>query len=149
MPWNDNYSSLGLATNRWTTIYATNGTINTSDARLKTNIREIGYGLDAILKLNPVSFTWKDDSQNTQRLGLIAQDVQKVLGEVVDTGTDPTQTLGINYSEIVPVLIKGIQEQQQQIESTKQENTMLKSEVQSLKEKMEQIEALLAKSGSK
>ncbi len=149
MPWNDNYSSLGLATNRWKTIYATNGTINTSDARLKTNIREILYGLDAILKLNPVSFTWKDDSQNTQRLGLIAQDVQKVIGEVVDTGTDPAQTLGINYSEIVPVLIKGMQEQQQQIESTKQENLQLKSELQSLKEKMEQIEAMMAKSVAK
>jgi hypothetical protein len=156
VPYIDNFSSLGASTNRWTTIYATNGVINTSDARLKTNIHEIGYGLETILKLKPVSFTWKDDSQNVLRLGLIAQDVQKVIGEVVDTGKDPGKTLGINYSEIVPVLIKGMQEQQSQIESVKQENIQLRSTNESLYEhikilesKVEQIESLLTKSAGK
>ena len=141
VPWTDNFSSLGASTNRWTTIYATNGVINTSDARLKSNIMDLGYGLETILKLHPVSFTWKDDSKKTLRLGLIAQDVQKVIEEVVDMGTDAAKTLGINYSEIVPVLIKGMQEQQKQIEDLKEQN----KEIVALKAELEAIKALLKK----
>jgi hypothetical protein len=156
MPWSNNFSSLGASTNRWTTVYATNGVINTSDARLKSNIKVLGYGLDAILKLQPVSFTWNDDSKKALRIGLIAQDVEKVISEVVDKGNDPARTLGINYSEIVPVLIKGIQEQQTQIETVRQENIQLKSaneslleQIRSLQNRMEQVEAILTKSGGK
>jgi trimeric autotransporter adhesin len=147
VPWTDNFSSLGLATNRWKVVYAVNGTIQTSDQRLKTNISDIGYGLETILKLRPVSFTWKDDSQNTLRLGLIAQDVQKVINEVVDKGSDPNQTLGINYSEITPVLIKGIQEENLLIESVQKENAELRKSnevllqrLKTLESKMEEIE---------
>ena len=99
------------------------------------------------MNLNPVSFFWKDDKQSIKRLGLIAQDVEKVISEVVDKGNDPAETLGINYSELVPVLIKGIQEQQQQIETTKQENTELKSELESLKKEIELIKAMVVKGG--
>ena len=151
VPWNDNYSSLGLSTNRWKVVYAVNGTIQTSDVRLKTNIREIGYGLETIMKLRPVSFTWKDDSNNIKRLGLIAQDVQKVMEEVVDKGSDPAKTLGVNYSEITPVLIKGIQEQQSMIESVKQENADLKKtnddllhRIKILENRMEGLESHLS-----
>jgi hypothetical protein len=156
VPATDNTITLGGSGNRWTTVYAANGTINTSDARLKTNIQEIGYGLETILKLRPVSFSWKDDSNNLLRLGLIAQEVQNVMSEVVDKGSDPAQTLGINYSEFVPVLIKGMQEQQTQIESVKQENIQLKSvneslveKIKSLESRMEQVESLLPKTGGK
>jgi hypothetical protein len=155
-PWTDAAIPLGLSTNRWQVVYSVNGTIQTSDARLKTNIQEIGYGLETILKLRPVSFTWKNDILNVQRLGLIAQDVQKVLGEVVDSGNDSEKTLGINYSEIVPVLIKGMQEQQSQIEAVKQENSQLKSineslceQIKSLENRMLQIESVISKSGGR
>jgi len=120
IPWTDNFSTLGASSNRWTTIYASNGVINTSDQRLKSNIEELGYGLNSILQLQPVSFTWKDETNGKVRIGLIAQDVEKVISEVVDKGNDPAQTLGINYSELVPVLIKGMQEQQKQINELKE-----------------------------
>jgi hypothetical protein len=126
LPWTDNFSSLGASGNRWSTVYAANGVINTSDKRLKSNIQDINYGLQSIMKLQPVSFTWKDDSQNSMRLGLIAQDVEKVINPVVDKGTDPSQTLGINYSELIPVLIKGMQEQQALIEQLQREVKELK-----------------------
>jgi trimeric autotransporter adhesin len=143
MPWTDNYSTLGGSTNRWTYVYAMNGTIQTSDIRLKTNIRDLSYGLESIMRLEPVSFTWKDEKEGKIRLGLIAQDVEKVINEVVDKGNDPSQTLGINYSELVPVLIKGIQEQQRQIESVRQENSELKSELNSLKQEIEEIKTMV------
>lgn len=124
--------SIGSSTLRYTTVYATNGTINTSDRRDKTNIEQLHYGINDIMKLNPVSFTWKDRSDEGTKLGLIAQELQTVLPEVVrdydieiDEATGKTkhieaERLGVFYSDIIPVLIKGIQEQQQQIEGLQQ-----------------------------
>jgi hypothetical protein len=149
LPNSDNLFTLGESGFRWMSVWAVNGTIQTSDKRLKDNITPLNDGLERIMKLNPVSFTWKDDPEGTKHLGLVAQDVIGIIKEIVVIGTDPDKILGINYSQFVPVLIKGMQEQQQQIETTKQENLQLKSELQSLKERMEQLEALITKSGVK
>lgn len=128
LPWASNTSSLGSSALKWTVVYATNGTIQTSDARLKEDISEIGYGLESLLKLKPVKYSWKNDPFGKDHLGLIAQDVELVINEVVDKGSDPSQTLGINYSELVPVLIKSIQEQQKQIDELKAMVEKLSSE---------------------
>ncbi|HMI08463.1 MAG TPA: tail fiber domain-containing protein, partial [Flavobacterium sp.] len=87
-----------------------------SDKRLKDNIRALRYGLDEIMRLNPVSYFYKADIEKKNRLGLIAQETERIVPEVVSTGTDANQTKAINYSELIPVLIKAIQEQQQLIE---------------------------------
>lgn len=118
-PWTDNAIPLGLSTNRWSVVYSANGVVTTSDSRLKSNIQELNYGLESIMMLEPVSYTWKDGTDRNRKLGLIAQDVDKVICEVVDKGNDPSQTLGINYSELIPVLIKGMQQQQKQIDELK------------------------------
>jgi hypothetical protein len=88
-----------------------NGTIQTSDIRMKTNIKNLKYGLSEVLKFRPVSYTWKSDA-NSKKIGLIAQEVQDVVPEVVTDG----EYLGMNYAELVPVLIKAIQEQQKLID---------------------------------
>ncbi len=144
-PYSDNGGTCGSSARKWISVYATNGTIQTSDARLKENITDLNYGLESIIRLKPISFTWRSDNDSQIHFGLIAQDVQKVLNEIVDEGSDTSKTLGINYSELIPVLIKGIQEQQHQIRSTNQENQQLKSEVQSLREEMEEIKGMLAR----
>src|SRR5262249_49677267 len=56
----DNSADLGDPTHRWTKVFATIGTIQTSDVRLKQQITELGYGLSEVLRLRPVSFAWKD-----------------------------------------------------------------------------------------
>jgi len=117
-PISDNFTSLGTSTNKWTAVYAVNGTIQTSDRRMKKDIKDLNYGLNTVLQLRPVSYKWKKGNQDLN-LGLIAQEVQKVLPEIVDVGTDKDKTLGMNYSELIPVLIKGMQEQQQEINELK------------------------------
>jgi hypothetical protein len=134
MPWNDNLSTLGTSSNRWTTVYAVNGTINTSDARLKTDIANLQYGLESILKLRPVTFRWKNEESSSPHLGLLAQEVAQVITEVVDTGNDNNHTLGINYSELVPVLIKSIQEQYVLIETQNEKIARLEKLVEQLLE---------------
>lgn len=57
---NSFYDGTSSVNMRWNTIYATNGTINTSDEKEKENIGDSDLGLDFVMKLRPVTFTWKD-----------------------------------------------------------------------------------------
>ena len=137
-PTTDNVYDLGNATFRWDDVYATNGTINTSDRRDKTNIQDISYGLSDLMKLRPVSYQWKKDPQNATKLGLVAQELLEVVPEVVKThdwevgeGSDEGRLieldrLGVYYSDLIPVLIKSIQEQQVQIDQLNAEVDQLK-----------------------
>jgi hypothetical protein len=114
----DNSYSLGKTGARWTAVWSANGTIQTSDRRLKTNIQELKYGLQEVMKMQPVKYNWKDNPNNNSKVGLIAQEVQSIIPEVV-IGDQTKENLGMNYAELVPVLVNAIKEQQQQIEELK------------------------------
>ena len=100
---------------------------SSSDQRLKTNIQslEASSTLSQILALNPVSFAWKDVTQNAlagPQVGLIAQQVQQVFPSLVAmSGTSTitladgshevvTNTLGVNYTGLIVPLIKAVQD---------------------------------------
>ncbi len=133
-PDTDGGNNLGISSNRWNTVYATNGTINTSDLRLKSNIGLLSYGLMDIMKLRPVIFNWKGKENDKQKIGLIAQEVDEVIEEVVHHGDDENETLGINYSDLIPVLIKGIQEQQVIIQEQTERINQLENKIQEIEE---------------
>jgi hypothetical protein len=107
---------------------ATSWTAN-SDERLKNIKGNIENAIEKLMTLRPVNFSWKSDNDNKENLGLIAQDVEKVFPQVIDKNKlptnanyeqlDETEYLGVRYQELVPVLIKAIQEQQVQIEELK------------------------------
>jgi hypothetical protein len=108
---------LGTPGRSWHTVYSANGMQTTSDGRLKENVVGLPYGLDAVRRLRPVAFTWKDGLDDQQHHGLIAQEVAHVLPDLVRAGDDPDRTLSMNYAEIVPVLVKAIQQQQDEIDT--------------------------------
>jgi hypothetical protein len=110
LPGTDDLHDLGSSSFRFDDVYATNGTIQTSDVRFKENITLLSYGLDTVRALRPVSFTWKTKPERGTKLGLIAQEVREVIPELVIGGSTPDELLGINYAEFAPVLIAGIQE---------------------------------------
>ena len=139
-PTSDNTYDLGTPTFHWDDVYATNGTIQTSDIRDKENIRDLNYGLNEVLSMRPVRFTWKKNPEQGDKIGLIAQEVLPLIKEVVKTyDFKPSETekiingklepasmqreeldhLGIYYTNLIPVLIKAIQEQQNEIEELK------------------------------
>ncbi|MEO6732755.1 MAG: tail fiber domain-containing protein [Ferruginibacter sp.] len=118
--------TVGTATYKWNAVYATNGTIQTSDRRMKTNIIDLKYGLKEIIALRPVSFNWKTEPNTNNKVGLIAQEVKAIVPEVV-SGDEAKETLGLNYAELVPVLVNAIKEQQKQIDELKQKVKELKN----------------------
>lgn len=143
-PWSDNTFNLGSASYRWANVYSNNGVIQTSDARFKSNIQNLNYGLNTILNMRPVSFKWKNDKAAPgTHLGFVAQEVQQLMPEIVTQEqltekqkenftkmgkvAPETTPLGMNYTEIVPVLVKAIQEQQKMIDDLKKEIEILKS----------------------
>jgi hypothetical protein len=137
--------NLGSSTFRWNTVYATNGTINTSDLREKKNIHGLSYGLKDIMKLRPVSYEWINLPETGPKLGLIAQEVQQIIPEVVldkewieneETGEKEVKEadrMGIYYSDLIPVLIKSIQEQQGIIEAQQ-------AKIEALEKRMKALE---------
>lgn len=86
-----------------------------SDRNVKKNIDAISYGLKEILALTPVEYNMVEEEEGQQKhLGFIAQEVKQIL----PTSVSEMQSgiLGMDKSEIIPVLVKAIQEQQQMIE---------------------------------
>jgi len=140
-PNDDGVPTLGLSTNKWNAIYATNNVIQTSDNRMKKDIADLNYGLCTILQLHPVSFRWIDYPDQGIRLGLLAQEVQPVISEIVDIGDDPEHIMGLRYSELIPVLIKGIQEQQSLIESQNVKNKELEQKLDELTLRLLRLES--------
>jgi len=112
-PAQDGIYSLGISTRKFKEVWATNGVIQTSMLSSKENIEDIETTLDRVLKLRPVSYNYI--GQDRDKEGLIAEEVELVFPNVVYEDSEGNK--GINYSELVPVLIKAIQEQQELIET--------------------------------
>jgi hypothetical protein len=87
-----------------------------SDVSLKENIRDLDRGLEAILALQPRRFDWKNGDGN-DIMGFVAQEVETVLPELVhDYKYDSEETkLGLKMGDMIPSLVKAIQEQQETI----------------------------------
>lgn len=132
--------NVGIGNNAPTTKLYVNGDITansiagTSDLRFKTNVRPISSPLEKVKSLRGVYFNWdqksfpnKDFSDKTE-LGFIAQEVEKVLPEVVSKDKTPEEYRSVKYDKVVALLVEAIKEQQKQIDS-------LKSQVKKLKRK--------------
>ena len=88
-----------------------------SDRRQKENIKGLEYGLNEVLRLNPVTHTWLYSDATRPSIGLIAQEVEEVLTELVNTSMDGDREVkALDYNGLIPVLIKSIQELNKKIE---------------------------------
>jgi hypothetical protein len=138
-----NGRDLGTSTLRWRTIYCVNSVSVSSDRRLKKNIHNLSYGLEDILRLRPVSYLLKDDEDKRTKFGLIAQELKEVMPELVMEDDSKDKMMAVSYTELIPVLINAIKEQQKTIstlqsqladtESNKTELETLKAEVEAIK----------------
>lgn len=107
----DNSTDIGEASYRWDDVYATNGTIQTSDAREKTEIKTADLGLDFLMRIRPVSFKRRGGSRT--HYGMIAQQIESILGGKDFAGLiydEKSDRYGLRYDEFVAILIKSVQE---------------------------------------
>ncbi len=136
-PSTDNTHSLGSATNRFSVVYAANAAINTSDGRHKSNIKESDLGLDFILNMNPVSYTWKKHPERGTFYGVIAQELEEQLDGKEFAGLDynkEADLYGVRYTEFISPIVKAIQELKTWIDKTFSSQDR---EIASLKETIE------------
>ena len=140
IPKDDNSHDLGAGDKRWDDVFATNGTINTSDRNEKNTIVDSDLGLSFINKLKPVSY--KFNGKTRTHYGLIAQDIETVLSDISKSTTDfagfikaevsdvlytedeplptgknvgdvktpGTTNYGLRYAEFIAPLVKAVQE---------------------------------------
>ena len=98
-----------------------------SDARLKSNIVALGPTLISLLQLEAKSYTMKNDVEQKQKIGLLAQEVQKVFPELVSE--DENGMLAVNYQALVPVLINALKEQENNYNELEKSLEILEKEI--------------------
>jgi hypothetical protein len=145
-PETDNAVSLGLTGYRWSSVWAVNGSIQTSDQRAKTDISNATLGSDFIKSLRPVSYKWieggkrdtgeRDEDNNyiyesvsgtRTHWGFIAQEVKQAVDDAgVDFGgwvltdkDDPDSQQALRYDQFIAPLTKALQEALAEIELLK------------------------------
>jgi hypothetical protein len=129
----DNVGNVGIGTISPTVKLQVNGDIiansigGSSDLRFKTNIRPISNALDKVRALRGVYFNWNQEEYPEKQfgsnveLGFIAQEVEKIIPEIVTKDKTKDEFRSIKYDKLVALLVEAIKEQQKQIDSLKYE----------------------------
>ena len=123
-----------------TTTIAGDLNIN-SDARLKANIISLGATLSKLLQIDGKTYTMKKDANHKMKIGLLAQDIEKVFPELVSETND---IKSVNYQGLVPVLINAMKEQDDKITKQQQEIERLKKQDAINKKQQQEIDELKA-----
>ena len=93
----------------------------TSDVRLKTDIKPLeGSSLEKVKQLTAKTYLWKDDLMgkgDKREIGLIAQEVAEVVPEAVSKMSSDTDTLGVAYTQLIPLLVEAVKELSAKVES--------------------------------
>ena len=128
---NDDVTAVYMAEDRGAKIYAGEGDFSgdivtagnitvSSDIRLKKDIVNLPSTIDNIKSLRPVSYSKKNslnsEEYGSTEVGFIAQELQEVYPDMVSEDESEDSLLSVSYLELIPVLIKAIQEQQVMIE---------------------------------
>ncbi|GLR17657.1 tail fiber domain-containing protein [Portibacter lacus] len=112
----------------------------TSDRRLKKEIMNTNYGIDELMKITVRDYYWKSDTNNSKlQTGFIAQELYEVFPNAAYQGGENANTdpWGVRNDALIPLLVKGIQEQQDIIQSQNKEISDLKQMVIALKNLVE------------
>jgi hypothetical protein len=107
----------GLAAGK---LWSSSGSLIGSDARLKEKVTDLTEATRKLTSLRGVSFYWKNRQLSQSRqLGLIAQEVEAIVPEVVEVGPDNMK--GVKYSGLIALIIEVIKEQQGVIQQVRKD----------------------------
>ena len=133
----DSNGSIGWSTRQFSSIYGKyiyqNGSLVSSDKRLKENFREIEKPLEKLLKINGLKYDFVKEKEEIlsnekikflklekDRMGFVAQDLEKIFPEAVYYDEEIDRYY-IEYNAVIPVIVEAIKEQQVQIIQLKNE----------------------------
>ena len=145
--------NVGIGTNNPTEKLHVDGNVTalsfptTSDFRLKKDIKDLANSLAKVLQIRGVSFKWKDDLKYDSRvhLGVIAQELERIVPEVVTTGSDGIKR--VSYSDLIPLIIEAMKQERAEnyaeIEHLRDEAARLKSRLERSEEEAAQIKAVI------
>ena len=103
-------------------LIVTGSLYNTSDERLKQNIENINKDcIDDLFTINPITFSYKNDSTNKKHYGILAQDVEKVFPDLVENN-NISGYKSVNYQELIPLMLSRMKKMQDEIDELKQTN---------------------------
>lgn len=103
-------------------LIVTGSLYNTSDERLKVNINKINdESIDNLFTLNPILFSYKNDSKNRTHYGVLAQEVEKIFPELVENNNISGYKT-VNYQELIPIILAKMKRMQDEIDQLKQNN---------------------------
>jgi uncharacterized cupin superfamily protein len=108
-----------------------NAFLSYSSIRFKKNVQPLESPMDTLSKLNGVSYDWKDTGKKDY--GFIAEEVGKVLPEIVEWSADSEYANSMDYIRIISFLVEGVKEQEKKI-------TDLQNKLADMSEKLDKIE---------
>lgn len=124
------------------------GIITSSDFRLKKEILSMKDSLEKVMKMNPITFSWKDDESNSIFGGFIAQEMNEILPESVKIVSDSKLEGGrytLDYNAIVATLAGSIKEQQNIIENQNKKINDFENKIKNMEEEIELLFKLINK----
>jgi hypothetical protein len=125
----ENYNSSGTFVGGITASNTATSFPTSSDARLKINIQDANNATSILDRIRVVSHEWKDDD-STVDFGVIAQELYPVAPQAVTAGDDNEEierVWSVDYSKLVPILVKALQESNERIETLEAEVAALKA----------------------
>jgi hypothetical protein len=117
----------------------------TSDVRWKNTIKDSALGLHFLQTLRPVSYIRNNDTAKKTEYGFIAQELEIALTNAGDPNNgiiskDDNGMYGVRYNDFLPITIKAVQEQQEQIEELKKANAALQNINAAILKRLEALE---------
>lgn len=120
-PYNNN-SNFSVLNNANLGVYITNGQTSwtaNSDERIKTDLLPITDAVEKVASLRAMTGRYTQDEPGISRSFLIAQDVLRVFPQAVTVPTNPSDPLGLSYTDVIPLLVSAIQELKSQVDQLK------------------------------
>jgi hypothetical protein len=143
-----NNGNVGIGTTSPSYLLHVNGSVagvgaynQLSDARYKKDVASIPDSLEKVLAIHGVTYKWIDEEKygSETQIGVIAQEIEKIVPEVVTTGSDGVKR--VRYSDLVPLLIEAFKHEHTISQQLKAESEQLKAESEKLKAESEQFKA--------
>ena len=112
-----------------------------SDIRYKKDVQSLAHSLAKILAIRGVTYKWIDEDKygSQTQIGVIAQEIEKIVPEVVTTGSDGVKR--VKYTDLIPLVIEAMQELNVDLGVLKAENERLKADSAILKAKSDKADA--------